>query len=60
MKEPRLLNRWGLGLLFIIGLVLHSCVGFNLDFKQSRIHRSAPNSGFGYSIAFYHFGNEDL
>ena len=31
---------------------------FNVDKRQTRIHRSAPGSGFGYSIAFYSHANE--
>jgi len=43
-----------------LNLLLPFCQAFNLDSRQARVHRSAPNSGFGYSIAFYHYGNENM
>lgn len=47
-----------LALLLVVGTLQVRC--FNVDTKQPLVHRSQPNSGFGYSLDFYHNGPENL
>uniref|UniRef100_A0AC34PUH9 Integrin alpha-2 domain-containing protein n=1 Tax=Panagrolaimus sp. JU765 TaxID=591449 RepID=A0AC34PUH9_9BILA len=47
-------------LIFQFLLILHQSNGFNVDSKKPLIHRSSTGGSFGYSLDFYHSGQNQL
>jgi integrin alpha 8 len=47
------------GLLFLCLFIISQITCFNVDVKKPLVHRSSGGGSFGYSIDFYHSGNNN-